>query len=229
MNDQRFFDLAMRNIARQATDAELAELDALLASHPELKAELERLRTDARLAREVLPLAAAAESSTGQFPAYARERLQTKVRETLGETHAPAQRSGWNLKWLWGFAASAAVILVLALPLLKPAVPEIQVAMLDSTGAVRGSETNEAKILQDQWKGSTVQSFTQSETLEAWRTTWPGGSKTAVKVIYDRTAGELEVIFRSKGETTRQSFAVEKDLTTALQQVKAYLAEKARQ
>lgn len=228
MNDQRFFDLAMRNIARQATDAERAELDALLASHPELTAELEKLRTDARLAREVLPLAATAESSAGQFPAYARERLQTKVRQTLGDAHAPAQRSGWSLKWLWGFAASAAVILVLALPLLNPAAPEIQVAMLDSTGAVRGSETDEAKILQEQWKGSTVQSFTQSETLEAWRTAWPDGSKTAVKVIYDRAAGELEVIFRSKGETTRQSFAVDKDLATTLQKVKAYLADPAR-
>ena len=229
MNDQHFFDLAMNNIARQATDIEQAELDSLLITHPELKTKLEKLRADVRLAKEILPLAAAAESSTGQFPAYARERLQAKARQTLGDAHAPARRSGWNLKWLWGFAVSAAVILVLALPLLKPAAPEIQVAMLDSTGAVRGSESDEATIIQEQWKGSMVQSFTQSEKLEAWRTVWPDGSKTAVKVIYDRTAGELEVIFRSKGETTRQSFAVDADLETTLRKVKAYLAEKARQ
>ena len=228
MNDQRFFDLAMKNIARQATDAEQAELDALLASHPELKAELEKLRTDARLAREVLPLAAAAESSTGQFPAYARERLQTKVRQTLGDAHATAQRSGWNLKWLMGFAASVAVILVLVFPLLKPTAPVIQVAMLDSTGAVRGAESDEAKIIQGEWKGSIVQTFAQSAELEAWQTVWPDGSKPAVKVIYDRTAGELKVIIRSKGKTTTQSFAVEKDLAAALQQVKAYLAERAK-
>ena len=57
MNDQRFFDLAMKVIARQSTDAECAELDALLASQPELKREFERLQADARIAKEVLPLA----------------------------------------------------------------------------------------------------------------------------------------------------------------------------
>jgi uncharacterized protein involved in exopolysaccharide biosynthesis len=43
MNDEHFFDLAMKAIARQTTDAERAELDALLASQPELRQEFERL------------------------------------------------------------------------------------------------------------------------------------------------------------------------------------------
>ena len=51
MNDDHFFDLAMKIIAGQATEAERAELDALVARQPELKAELERLRADVRLAR----------------------------------------------------------------------------------------------------------------------------------------------------------------------------------
>ena len=59
MNDERFFDLALKAIARQCTDAERAELDALLAKQPELQAEMERLRSDARLAKEVMPLVAA--------------------------------------------------------------------------------------------------------------------------------------------------------------------------
>src|SRR2546428_12852086 len=83
MNDQRFFDLAMKTITRQSTDAERAELNSLLASRPELKADLERLRVEARLAKEVLPLAAAIEANRGALPGYARERLQTKVRQTL--------------------------------------------------------------------------------------------------------------------------------------------------
>ena len=64
--------------------------------------------------------------------------------------------------------------------------------------------------------------------MEAWQTSWPDGSKPAVKVIYDRTAGELKVVIRSNGKITTQSFAVEKDLATALQQVKAYLGEEAK-
>ena len=57
MNDERFFDLAMKVIARQAGDAERAELDALLAREPELRAEFARLQADARVAKDVLPLA----------------------------------------------------------------------------------------------------------------------------------------------------------------------------
>jgi hypothetical protein len=94
MNDQRFFDLAMKSITHQTTDAERAELDSMLASHPELKAEFEKLRTEARVAKEVLPLTAATDSSAGQFPAYARERLQTKVRQTLIESRSP--RAKWS-------------------------------------------------------------------------------------------------------------------------------------
>ena len=84
MNDQRFFDLAMKVISRQANDAEHADLDALLAREPELRAEFTRLEADARVAKDVLPLVAACTASTAQFPAYARERLQTTVQQTLG-------------------------------------------------------------------------------------------------------------------------------------------------
>src|SRR5437660_1573270 len=102
MNDERFFDLAMKANARQCTDAERAELDALLASRPELRAEIEKLQADARLAREVVPLLAAVESSSGEFPGYARERLQTKVRETLGRPEPDRVKSGWNWRWVLG-------------------------------------------------------------------------------------------------------------------------------
>ena len=56
MNDERFFDLAMKAAARQATDAEGAELEALLASRPQLRSEFERLQADARTAKAALPL-----------------------------------------------------------------------------------------------------------------------------------------------------------------------------
>src|SRR5207253_1098340 len=84
INDQSFFELAMKVIARQATDAERADLHALLAQQPELRAEFARLEADAGVAKDVLPLITACTASTGEFPAYARERLQTAVRQTLG-------------------------------------------------------------------------------------------------------------------------------------------------
>ena len=51
MNDQRFFDLAMKVIARQANDAERADLDALLAREAELRAKFTRLEKDALVAK----------------------------------------------------------------------------------------------------------------------------------------------------------------------------------
>jgi hypothetical protein len=53
----------MKVIARQANDAERADLDALLAREPELRAEFTRLEADARVAKVALPLVAACTSS----------------------------------------------------------------------------------------------------------------------------------------------------------------------
>ena len=119
MNDQRFFDLAMKVIARQADDAERADLDALLAREPELRAEFTRLEADARVAKDVLPLVAACTSSTGQFPAYARERLQTTVRQTLGRPESaagePSRSLAWGWRWVLGLAGATAVVVIVAL------------------------------------------------------------------------------------------------------------------
>ena len=54
MNDEPFFDLAMKVIAGQCTDAERAELDALLAREPKLRAEFARLQADVRVAEDAL-------------------------------------------------------------------------------------------------------------------------------------------------------------------------------
>ena len=69
MNDQSFFDMAMKVIARQATDAERADFGALLAQEPELRAEFERLETDVRVAKDALPFIAACTASTGELAA----------------------------------------------------------------------------------------------------------------------------------------------------------------
>lgn len=84
MSDQRFFDLAMKAIAHQATAAERAELDALLAREPGFRAEFARMQADVRLVKDVLPLVDATQPAAAELPAYARGRLQTKVRQTLG-------------------------------------------------------------------------------------------------------------------------------------------------
>src|SRR5260221_185282 len=160
MNDDRFVDLVRKAIARQSTDAERAELDSLLASQPELKAEFERLRGEAHLAKEILPLAAAAESAAEEIPGYARERLQTKVRQTLGRPASAEEKSSWSWRWWLALAPATALVVFLMVNLFNQNEQTvIQVAMLDSAGATRGTDTNLLPVLQEMWKGSEVKRF----------------------------------------------------------------------
>jgi hypothetical protein len=232
MNDQRFFDLAMKVIARQANDAERADLDALLAREPELRAEFMRLEKDALLAKDVLPLVAACTASTGQFPAYARERLQTTVRQTLGrpKSEGPDRSLAWGWRWVLGLAAATAVVVLVALSIFHaPNAPVIQLAMLDTVGGTRGTDMNELATLQGAWKRSPVQRFSSASELEAWEKNWPnGGGRPVAKIIYDPAAGEVRVSGHSQGKAFQKTFPLEKDLATTLQQVSAFVREQTK-
>ena len=256
MSDQRFFDLAMKAIAHQATDAERAELDALLARQPGLRAEFSRLEADVRLAADALPLLNATRATAGEFPGYARGRLQTKVRQTLGrpETSSPSagteelgtaqpglltlpelspglpargeeRRMMWRWRWLLGLTVATAAIVLLVALWQAPA-PVIQVAMLDTAGASRGSEAKELAALQQTWNKAVVDSLSSAENARAWETNWPGdGRRAVVKILYDRPAGELRVLGRRKGKPFAKTFVVEQDFAAALSLARDFIRE----
>ena len=234
MNDDQFLDLAIKAIAGRATEPERAELDGLVARHPELMAEFERLQADARLAREVLPLVSATEATAPEMPAYARGRLQTKVRETLGRPPVPeddALGKLWKWRWMLGLAAAMAVVALFLLPALsRSAPPMIQVAMLDTAGATRGSDTNETSLLHQTWEKATVDSFTGTDALHAWETSWPAHNRRpVVKVVLDRAAGEVRILGRWKGESFTKTFLVEQDLAVTLEQAKSFIKQRTSQ
>lgn len=231
MNDEHLFELAMKVIARQATDAERAELDVRLAREPELRAEFERLQADARLAKEALPLVEATQATAGELPAYARGRLQTKVRQALGrpetgDSSREEERSTlWRWRWVLGLAAATAVVLLVALPMFRPpSAPVIELAMLDVAGDTRGWETNEVALLQQTWSGAKLNPFAKPELLRAWETNWPAKAN-AVKIIYDRNAAEVRVLGKGQRESFERSFPVDPDLTAALKAAKAFIAD----
>lgn len=235
MNDERFFDLAMKVIARQATDAERTELDARLAREPELRAEFARLQADMRVAKEALPLVEAAQATAGELPEYARGRLQTKVRQVLGRPEAVddskrerEHSTMWNWRWALGLAGATAVVLFVALPTFRaPSGPVIELAMLDVAGETRGGETNEVALLQQTWANAKLDSFTKPELLRAWETNWPAKTD-AVKIIYDRNAAEVRVLGRWNGKTFQSSFLVETDFATALARAQAFVLEQTK-
>jgi anti-sigma factor RsiW len=230
MNDEHFFNLAMKAIARHATDAERAELEALLAREPELKAEFERLQADVCTAKEALPIVEAAQATAAELPAYARGRLQTKVRETLGQakTEKESDRSlAWGWRWVLGLATTAAVVLLVALPMFRtPSAPVIQLAMLDTTGGTRGAGTNDVALLQATWKGTPVQTFSSLGELETWQKNWPTKAKQNIaKIAYDPAAGEVKVSGYSKEKFFQRTFPLEQDLATTLRNADAFLRE----
>ena len=233
MNDERFFDLALKVIARQAGDAERAELDTLLAREPELRAEFARLQADARVAKDALPLVNAMETTAGEFPAYVRERLQTKVRQTLGRpavsAKEPDRSFAWGLRWVLGLAATAAVVMLVMLPMFRArTAPMIQVAMLES-GGTRGSASDEVALLKQTWQTTMVHSFSDAEALRAWETSPSDGQRQpTVKIIYDTTTGEIRVLGRWKEKPLDKTFLVERDLATTLKLVKDYVAEQTK-
>ena len=232
MNDKHFFDLAMKAIARQVTDAERAELDALLVREPELKTEFARLQAEVRVAKEALPMVNATEATAGELPAYARGRLQTKVRQTLGRPAAekePDRSFAWGLRWWLGLAAATAVVVLVVLPGLRtPSGPVIQVAMLDLGGATRGGDTNEVALLNQSWQNAKVDSFASEDELRAWETNWPAIKQPAIKIIYDRAAGEVRILGRWEGKPVEKTFLIEQDLATTLKLVREFIQEQTK-
>ena len=232
MNNEHFFDLAIKVLARQAEDAERLELEALLAGDPELRAEFSRLEADVRAAKEVLPILGSMESSGGELPPYARGRLQTKVRQTLGRPQAKegpdrSMVSGW--RWMLGLAATTALVFLVAMPLFRvPGGPVIQVAVLDTAGAVRGANNHDTEVLRQHWKNSSFQDFETSVPMENWLTNWPAGDKPAVKVIYDRAAGVVRVLVHGAGKALENDFPVDADLATTMLAVDKFVQDQTK-
>src|SRR4030095_8254101 len=132
------------------------DLDALLAREPELRAEFTRLEKDARVAKDALPLVNAMRETEGELPVYARGRLQTMVRQTLGRPESagkePDRSLAWGWRWVLGLAAATAVVVIVALSIFHaPKAPMIQLAMLDTAGGIRGADPDELATLQATW------------------------------------------------------------------------------
>lgn len=158
-------------------------------------------------------------ASPRELPSYARGRLQMKVRETYGAGQtAEEKESFWSWRWLLGLATAAMAIVLIVLPALlpKPRV-SVQVAMLDLAGTTRGADTNDIALLRQVWHDTQLENFSQASKLEEWEKTWPPETKgTVAKIIYDRSAGEIRVVGRHKGQPFQKTFPAEQNLPAAL-------------
>ena len=188
MNDQRFFDLAMKAIAGHAMDAERAELDELLAREPKSKTEFVRLQAEVRFMRELLPLVNATEATTGEFPAYARERLQTKVRQTLGRPEkadqlkqfqpknvlqweqmpgSPKYHGGKNRRSIWSRLTRF---------FRGTSLPEIQVGILERSDIIRGPGSHPMARAKSRHEEPFSQTSMHRDATNLLKQTWRNAS-----------------------------------------------------
>jgi hypothetical protein len=120
-------------------------------------------------------------------------------------------------------AAATAIVLLVMLPMFRtPSTPVIQLAMLDTTGGTRGTDTNDAALLRETWSKATLDTFTSAEALREWET---NGKPDAVKIIYDRAAAEVRVLGKWREKSFEKTLPVGDDLKSALEQAQAFIRE----
>ena len=107
----------------------------------------------------------------------------------------------------------------------RPPAPVIEVAVLETPGAVRGSETNELVVLRQQWAKASVQKFDNDADLEAWRINTRQSRSPVAKVIYDRAAGEVRVWLVGARKSISKTIPVERDLATALREAEQFIKD----
>jgi hypothetical protein len=114
---------------------------------------------------------------------------------------------------------------VLAVVSSRPSAPVIEVALLDTAGGIRGSETNETAVLRQKWARASVRVFHKSTDLETWQTNRIGKGELVVKVVYDRPAGEVRVALFNSGKMISKTFVVDRDLAATLQAADTFIEE----
>lgn len=82
-DDERFCELAHKRIAKEAQQAELAELQTMLENNPELKGEFAQIEAEAALAKEILPLMDTIQCGPGGVPQVPMDRLRREVRNVF--------------------------------------------------------------------------------------------------------------------------------------------------
>jgi hypothetical protein len=121
MSPESFTDLALRVIAREATDDERATLEAELAASAERRGEFQQLQATQEILRVTAPLVAAAQATEPILPAHRRNELRTAVRQHFGPAanrgRAQAKTGGLLdvLRWIFaggGLAGLGFVIVV---------------------------------------------------------------------------------------------------------------------
>jgi len=199
IDDPIFTELALKQIAGKATEAEQAQLKELL-KQSDLAAEFKQLQADADFAKEVLPLLGEEPATVPPLTEFELSQMRKLAEKRERGKDREKQKTSWSWRWVWGLAAATAVVVFVVI-INQPTT--VQFAMLDSMGGMRGG-TNDvtAKLvaaLQASFGQTNFATYTGSQELNQWLNQWP--ARKAFKLVYDRDNAEVRILNRVDGNT----------------------------
>ena len=166
MDVESFQALALRVIAREATDDERRALEAELASAPQRRGDFDELKVTHDVLRATAPLTEVVQATAPDLPAHRLGELRTAVRQHFGpETKEKAAGSPiWAhiLRWVFGGGGLAAAAFAIAMFCF--ANRTIEVGML-GTGTVRGEQGVTAQDIPT----AKLLAFEQDAAFDAWQ------------------------------------------------------------
>jgi hypothetical protein len=115
MDAESFNELALRVIAREATDDDRRALEAACVSQPSLREEFEQLKLAHEILRTTAPMTEAARATTPELPAHRVNELRTAVRQHFGPVavreKSAAPFADWipAMRWLFGGCGAGAI------------------------------------------------------------------------------------------------------------------------
>jgi hypothetical protein len=169
MSPESFTDLALRVIAREATDEERHALEAELAVSPARREEFEQLKITQGILGTVFPLAEATKATEAILPTHRVNELRTAVRQHFGPAGQRAAAKGewhvWAHVLRWVFGGGGLVGLGFAIVLLCFANRSIEVGLYGTDLARGGDQGLSAQDV----PAAQLLTFEQDAPFDQWQ------------------------------------------------------------
>ncbi len=196
MDAESFTNLALRVLAREATDEERRALDAAMTSNLAYREEFSQLKIAHEVLRILAPMTEATQAREPELPAYRLNELRTAVRQHFGPANQRASTMNNHglltpaLRWLLGGGVMTALAIVVVLMSFSDRMVEIG---LYQTDTVRGGDTpfSSADV-----PAAHVVTFNQDAPFDQWKKTL--GWNQHAKVWIDNENDLLHVVRRDK-------------------------------
>jgi hypothetical protein len=169
MDAESFNDLALRVIAREATDDDRFALESEISSSAARKEEFEQLKLTHEILRTTAPLAEAAKAATPVLPAYRRNELRTAVRQHFGPVakhpQARAPFADWMPAMRWLFGGCTVGVVAFAVVIFCFANRTVEVGLYKTDLARDGAKTLTAQDI----PSAQLLSFDEDAPFNQWQ------------------------------------------------------------